>query len=243
MQLVLVEDNLSLRKALKKGFEAFNGVSIPFEFDSGESLLAFKFETDPDVVLMDVALSGVINGIQTMVALRRELPRLPVVFYSIQDDDQYYRDFLNSGILTHYAYVKKSNFLLPESILPLLEDAVAGKSFIDAEIAQRVDEVRQKDANDPLSLLEPNEKEVIKLVAAGFTNEQIAKKLNLHDARAVSRTNGQIYAAWGLNATTQDEKVARTRAAMIFLRREMITWDNEGEAFIMTADGHWKKLE
>jgi hypothetical protein len=40
------------------------------------------------------------------VAIRREFPRLPVVFYSIQDDDAYYRDFRQSGILSHYAYVR-----------------------------------------------------------------------------------------------------------------------------------------
>lgn len=50
-----------------------------------------------------------------------------MVFYSIQDDDTYYRDFRQSGILSHYAYVRKSNYLLPQMIVPLLRDAVAGK--------------------------------------------------------------------------------------------------------------------
>ena len=77
------------------------------------------------------------NGIEAAVAIRREFPRLPVVFYSIQDDDAYYRAFRRSGILSHYAYVRKSNYLLPQMIVPLLRDAVAGRSFIDPEIESR----------------------------------------------------------------------------------------------------------
>jgi DNA-binding NarL/FixJ family response regulator len=80
---------------------------------------------------MDVQLAGEMNGIQAAAAIRRELPRFPVVFYSIQDDDAYYRDFRRSGILSHYAYVRKSNYLLPAMILPLLKDACAGRSLID----------------------------------------------------------------------------------------------------------------
>ena len=53
------------------------------------------------------------------------------------------------------------------------------------------------------------------LLARGLTNEQIAARSGFRDKRTISRTNGQIYAAWGLTNTTTDEKVARTRAALI----------------------------
>ena len=99
---------------------------------------------------MDVQLAGDLNGIQTAITIRKEYPRLPVVFYSIQDDEKYYRDFQRSGILSHYAYVSKSNYLLPGMILPLIKDAIAGRSFIDPEIEARVQEVRGKDSESPI---------------------------------------------------------------------------------------------
>ncbi len=243
LQILFVEDNLALREAMKNGLEKSGQVQVVYEDDRGESVVERTFEPPPDAVLMDVALAGSKNGIQTAVELRQEFPRLPIVFYSIQDDDQYYRDFLNSGILTHYAYVKKSNYLLPENVLPLIADAVHGRSFIDPEIAVRVQEVRHKDENDPMALLEPNEKAVVALMAQGLTNDQIAERLGYRDARAVSRTNGQIYTAWGLNLTTRAEKVARTRAVMIFLRGEMMIWDDDGQPKVYMADGQWLPLE
>ena len=167
MRLLLVEDNARLRPALAAGLEATGAVQVVGQTASGEDALDLGLEARPDVVLMDVQLAGPMNGIAAAVALRREFPRLPVVFYSIQDDDAYYRAFRRSGILSHYAYVRKSNYLLPQMIVPLLHDAVAGRSFVDPEIEARVQEVQQKDEQSPLALLEPNEQVVATDAGAG----------------------------------------------------------------------------
>jgi DNA-binding NarL/FixJ family response regulator len=164
---------------------------------------------------------------------------MPVVFYSIQDDDEYYREFRASGILTHYAYVRKSNYLLPSMLVPLLRDAVNGRSLVDPEIEDRVQEVRNLDEQSPHTLLEPNELRVAALMAQGMTNEQIAARLNLHDKRAVSRTNGRIYAAWGLSESAVDDKVARARATLIYIYKRMIIWNENGAAFVQDRRGDW----
>src|SRR5512138_2798494 len=212
LTILLVEDNERLRPALAAGLSATGAVRVVADCGSGEEALGLCLKEPPTAILMDVQLAGRMNGIEAAVAIRREFPRLPVVFYSIQDDDAYYRSFRRSGILSHYAYVRKSNYLLPQMIVPLLRDAVAGRSVIDPDIESRVQEVRHKDEQSPLALLEPNEQAVAWLLAQGLSNEQIAARLGFRDKRTVSRTNGQIYAVWGLNETTVDEKVARTRA-------------------------------
>ena len=256
LNLLLVEDNQKLRRALITGLGETGAARVAHACASGEEALAYCLEATSetsevsedlrglvDVILMDVQLAGEMNGIQSAVAIRREYPRLPVVFYSIQDDDAYYRDFRVSGILSHYAYVRKTNYLLPSMIVPLLRDAVAGRSFIDPEIESRVQEVRHKDAQSPMALLEPNEQVVARMLAQGMTNEQIAARLGFRDKRTISRTNGQIYAAWGLNETATDEKVARTRAAVIVRAGRFISWDDEGAARVLDERGQWVPWE
>ncbi|MCB2178745.1 response regulator transcription factor [bacterium] len=244
IRLLLVEDNPNLRPALVSGLEDTGRIDVLAAFPSGEEALEFCLQSDaPDAILMDVQLAGERNGIQTAVEIRREFPRMPVVFYSIQDDDNYYRDFRRSGILSHYAYVRKSNYLLPKMILPLIEDAVSGRSMIDPEIEARVQEVRAKDEQSPMSMLEPNEQAVARMLAQGMTNEQIARVLGFKDKRTISRTNGQIYAAWGLNATTTDEKIARTRAAIIAQTGRMLQWDEKGNPFVLDERGEWQPWE
>jgi DNA-binding NarL/FixJ family response regulator len=231
LTLVLVEDNERLRPALQAGLERTGVVRVDYACGTGDEAIAHCLASPPDAILMDVQLRGELDGIATAVAIRREVPRLPVVFYSIQDDDAYYRAFRRSGILSHYAYVRKSNYLLPEMILPLLKDAVAGRSFIDPEIESRVQEVREKDEQSPMALLEPNEQAVAQMLAQGLSNEQIAARMGFRDKRTISRTNGQIYAAWGLADSATDEKVARTRVAIIMREGRLLTWDAEGRAY------------
>ena len=64
-----------------------------------------------------------------------------------------------------------------------------------------------------------------------------------HDKRTISRTNGQIYAAWGLADTATDEKVARTRAAIILHTGRLIRWDEDGIAYIINERGQWVAWE
>jgi len=238
--LLLVEDNIKLRNALESGLEATGEVQISYACGSGEEALDYCISTHPpDVLLMDVHLAGEINGIKTAIEIRREYPRHPVVFYSIQDDDSFYRDFRQSGILSHYAYVRKSNYLLPEMILPLIKDALAGRNLIDPEIEARVQEVRYKDEQNPLALLEPNEQVVARMLAQGLTNEQIAAQLGFRDKRTISRTNGQIYTTWGLNLSTTDEKIARSRAIIIVQTGRLLDWDQEGIPRVMNEHGEW----
>lgn len=239
LDLLVVEDNERLRSALGPGLEATGAVRVVGSCGTGEAALALCLKKPPHVILMDVQLGREMNGIDAAVAIRREHPRLPLVFYSIQDDDVYYRAFRRSGILSHYAYVRKSSYLLPQMIVPLLEDAVVGRSFIDPEIESRVQEVRHKDEQSPMALLEPNEQIVARLLAQGLSNEQIAARLGFRDKRSISRTNGQIYAAWGLADTAADEKTARTRAALIVRFGRLIVWNEAGVATVLGSHGDW----
>jgi DNA-binding NarL/FixJ family response regulator len=248
IKVLLVDDHCPLRVALREGLQATGSVHVLGEASTGQEAITRALELDIDVILMDVQLQDAqvgrkaISGVGAAIAIRRERPRLPVVFYSIQDDDEYYREFRASGILTHYAYVRKSNYLLPSMLIPLLRDAVNGRSLVDPEIEDRVQEVRDLDEQSPRALLEPNEIRVAEFVAQGMTNEQIAARLSLHDKRAVSRTNGRIYAAWGLSETAVDDKVARARATLIYTLNRMIIWDEDGVALVQDRRGDWVPL-
>ncbi|MBM2809613.1 MAG: two-component system response regulator [Chloroflexi bacterium] len=239
LRVLVVEDNERLLRAMCSGLDAVADISLDVvgAYRSGEEALAHCLSQPPDVILMDVRLAGPANGIATAVSIRRELPRQPVVFYSIQDNDEYFRAFIDSGILSHYAYVLKSNYLLPDMIAPLLTDAVDGRGFIDPDVESRVQEVREKDRGSPMALLEPNEQAVARMLAEGLNNEQIAGRMGFRDKRTIARTNGQIYAAWGLSDNPTEEKIARTRAAIIVRAGRLITWDAEGRAHSFDSDG------
>ena len=72
-----------------------------------------------------------------------------------------------------------------------------------------------------------------------MSNEQIAAQLGFQDKRTISRTNGQIYAAWNLVDSTTDEKVARTRAAIIVHSGRILRWDEQGSVYMLDHRGTW----
>jgi hypothetical protein len=72
-----------------------------------------------------------------------------------------------------------------------------------------------------------------------LTNEQIAAQMGFRDKRTISRINGQIYAAWDLRRNADDEKIARTRAAIIAQARRLIRWDDQGNALVLDEDDRW----
>jgi CheY-like chemotaxis protein len=75
LSVLLVEDNLHLRPALKAGLEAIQDVSVRYDCSSGEEILEYCLQTELDlscsVILMDVQLAGSLNGIQAAIAIRR----------------------------------------------------------------------------------------------------------------------------------------------------------------------------
>jgi hypothetical protein len=94
-----------------------------------------------------------------------------------------------------------------------------------------------------MALLEPNEQAVALMLAQGMSNEQIAARMGFKDKRTISRTNGQIYAAWGLADNATDEKVARTRAALIVNSGQLIRWDDNGDPNVIDSSGRWIPFE
>ncbi|TGL63421.1 response regulator transcription factor [Leptospira sarikeiensis] len=237
LRILVAEDNSKLRKAMIFGLEESGKIKSVFDCETGEEAVRYCMEEETDVLLLDVRLAGKLNGIETIISIRKEFPRKPVVIYSIQDSDEYFRTFRRSGILSHYAYVRKSNYLLPQMVLPLIRLAYDGKSFIDPEIESRVSEVKEKDENSPLAILEPNERVVAEMLAKGMSNEQIAGHFGFKDKRTISRINGQIYSAWNLNESNSDEKVARTRAALIVLTNRFLSWDEDGKIYYRDPSG------
>jgi hypothetical protein len=63
--------------------------------------------------------------------------------------------------------------------------------------------------------------------------------MGFRDKRTISRINGQIYTAWGLNETTTDEKIARTRVAIIVNNGRLFYWNEAGVAHVMNGRGDW----
>src|SRR5690349_22655232 len=99
MRVLLVEDHAPVRRALREGLEATGEAQVIAEAATAREAIALaEANGEIEVALLDVELrdaevgTEAASGVDVAVAIRRERPRFPVVFYSLQDDDTYFRE-------------------------------------------------------------------------------------------------------------------------------------------------------
>lgn len=237
LTLALYDANTLCRAALREGLEGTGAAMVLHEGDQGNQVIAACRQQRPDVLWLDVLLGDTLSGIEVGMQLRQCYPELPIIFYTACENVADPHLLPVTSLLTHYAVLSKAIYRLPEQFLSIIQEVQTGRTILDPAIARCLHAANQRNQHSPLHRLSLIEREVAERLALGMTNDDIARDIGLTDGRAVSRVNGSIYAAWGLPAIGAGEKVARTRAALIYLTDTLLSWGTSGKPVTVEPDG------
>jgi NarL family two-component system response regulator LiaR len=210
IRLVLVDDHRVVRRGLRSFLEAFPDITIVGEASSGEEVLEKVEGWLPDVVIMDLLMPGGIDGIEATRRIRSITPHTQVVVLTAHTDDARVVAALRAGAI---GYVRKD--AEPEILLTAVRAAARGQSMLDPTIAGSVlqEIVSSVKIRDDLT---EREMEVLRLLAHGRTNREIAEELVV-GAETVKTHVGNILAKLHL--------AHRTQAAIHALKRGLISLD------------------
>ena len=210
IRLVLVDDHRVVRRGLRSYLEAFPDVIVVGEASSGEEALEKIEAWLPDVVIMDLLMSGGIDGIEATRRIRSITPHTQVVVLTAYTDDARVVGALRAGAI---GYVRKEAD--PEVLLAAVRAAARGQSMLDPAMAGSVlqDLVSSVKVRDDLT---EREMEVLRLLAHGRTNREIAEELVV-GAETVKTHVGNILAKLHL--------AHRTQAVIHALKQGLITLD------------------
>jgi two-component system response regulator NreC len=173
-QILIVDDHAVVRSGLRLLLDAQDDLKVVGEAGDLRNAVFEARSLKPDVILMDVVMPGA-SGIEATIAVLKEAPDAKVLVLSMQDDPRYVREAFSAGA---------SGYVLKEGADAELVDAVRevarGGRYVHPELGARLvaaeaDELARADA-DPLS---EREREVLRLLALGHTNQEIAKMLYL----------------------------------------------------------------
>jgi two-component system, NarL family, response regulator NreC len=173
-EILIVDDHAVVRSGLRLLLDAQDDVKVVGEAGDLRNAVFEARALKPDVILMDVVMPGA-SGIEATAAVLKEAPDAKVLVLSMQDDPRYVREAFSAGA---------SGYVLKEAADAELVDAVRevarGGHYVHPELGARLvaaeaDERAKVDA-DPLS---EREREVLRLLALGHTNQEIAKMLYL----------------------------------------------------------------
>jgi len=206
IRVALVDDHSIVRRGLSAYLAAQPDIVVVGEAANGESALQMASTWQADVIVMDVLMPGGIDGIETTRQLKRLIPHTHIIILSGYADDAWVIGALRAGAIT---YIEKES--QPEQLLEAIRGAMAGKAVLAPALMQRILEAQTSKAADTLT---EREREVLKLVAEGLTNAEIASRLTVSE-ETVKTHVASILRKLGL--------AHRTQAAIYALRHGLVS--------------------
>lgn len=175
LRVALVEDQPEIRENWKRLIESFRDFDFVCACASAEEALQTIPAARPDVVLMDIFLPRM-SGIECTARLKALLPKIQIVILTAIDDDESVFLALEAGA---DGYLLKRT--TPKDLRTALLDASTGGAPMSSEIARRVIESfrRRAHARDDATNLSTREEEVLELLSKGYSNKEIADRLEL----------------------------------------------------------------
>jgi len=192
IRVLVVDDHQLVRAGLITLLEAAADIQVAGEAADGRQALEAAKAASPDVVLMDLSMP-VLDGVAATRLLLAELPRTRVVALTSFSDRQRVTDVLAAGAT---GYVLKDS--RPDDLLAAVRAAADGHVPLDPRVAAALLPAREVPLADQLS---EREKQVLRLVAAGLANKQIARRLGIAESTVKVHT-GNIFRRIGVTDRT-----------------------------------------
>jgi DNA-binding NarL/FixJ family response regulator len=212
LRVVVADDHALVREGIRALLAGSPGIEVVGEAKDGQEAIAACRRLDPDVVLLDIAMPG-LGGLEAAVALRAECPRTKIVVLTQYDDAEYVARFLKLGIS---GYVLKKT--VGRDLAATLRSAQRGGLVLDPEIARAAIDERGRPAAfsppDPYESLTGREKQVLKLVAEGRSNKEIAQTLAISVRTAMTHRE-HLMAKLGLHNRTEVVRFALRHGVIV----------------------------
>jgi len=177
-RVLLVDDHPLFREGVRALLSKASDIEVVGEAGDGKQAIELTEKLSPDVIVMDLVMPGM-NGMQAAQHLHDHHPDIKILILSMYDDDEYIRQILKAGAS---GYVLKRS--ASDDLLRAIREVESGGSALHPTVAAKLikDYVRRTKATDQKnsgSILTARESEVLKLIAEGQTNQQIADALGL----------------------------------------------------------------
>jgi DNA-binding NarL/FixJ family response regulator len=199
LRILLADDHVTVRHGLKLLIEGQPDMKVIFEASDGKVAVEKALELKPDVVVMDISMPGM-NGLLATRRLKERQPDAAIITLTRHGDDAYLQELLRAGVS---GYVLKQS--APAELLQAIRAAAAGGQYLDSTLTARVTAgflaKEGKRVGKSGATISQREADVLRLIASGYSNKEIAGRLALsvktveaHKANAMRKLglNGRI---------------------------------------------------
>lgn len=183
IRVLLAEDHTLVRAGIRALLQEFGWIKVIAETGEGNDALRLVKKEHPDIVLMDIAMPG-LNGIEATARIKREYPDTKVIILSMHANEEYVLQALRDGA---------SGYLLkdagPVELELAIKSVIQGDTYLSPPISKQViadyiarfeKKTNKGEANrGAFEILTSRQREILQLIAEGYTTKDISLKLNL----------------------------------------------------------------
>ena len=175
VRVLLADDHAVVRSGIRVLLEAQDGIHVVGEAEDGLDAVSQTERLAPDVVVMDISMPR-LNGIAATRRIHRQHPEVGVVALTMHDDERYFYEMIKAG---GAGYVLKD--APAEDLAEAIRAAAEGRAYLSPLVASRLvhDYIHDDHGvrDDRFASLTDREREILTLIADGYTNRQIADRL------------------------------------------------------------------
>jgi two-component system, NarL family, response regulator LiaR len=205
MKVVICDDQATIRDGLEMLLTLEKDIHVVGRAQDGYEAVELTAQQQPDLVLMDLKMPGM-NGIEATRQIRTKHPAVKVLVLTTYDDDEWVFDAVRAGAA---GYLLKDT--PREELIRAVKETVLGKSFVDPAVAgkllSRVAERQTQPATLITDKLTDRELDVLRLLARGLNNAEIAERLFLSEG-TVRNYVSAVFAKLEVSDRTQAAVIA-----------------------------------
>jgi DNA-binding NarL/FixJ family response regulator len=199
VRIMLAEDHKLVRQALRTFLEGESDLELVGETGDGMKVVEQVEKHRPDVLILDLMMPG-LNGLEVTRRVRQRFPKTHVLVLSMHQDRGYVVKALQNGASGYV--VKHAD---ATDLLHGVREVAAGRRYLSAPLSSWAIDTLETTSTKSLDLydtLTPREKEILQLIAEGYKNSEIAKRL-YRSARTVETHRAHIMSKLGLKSPTE----------------------------------------
>lgn len=175
IKVLLVDDHKIVRQGVRAYLQTLADIQVVAEAETGAAAIEALGQVEPDVVLMDLEMPGDTDGIAATRQIRKLRPATQVIVVTSHHQDEYIFPAVRAGAIS---YLLKD--VEPDELADAIRKAAQGEALLDSRVASRLVKelqgIRQEQVN-PFTELTEREFDVLRLIAAGKSNAEIAEAL------------------------------------------------------------------